>query len=114
MAKAQQDARERARARRLAVDAERIARDQKVEDAAADYFAGADRIAELSAEIAQTEARMGQAIDRLIELGETQARVAALLEIPAPEVKRLKSKPAPTQRPAAETEPTGPDTDQPE
>jgi predicted transcriptional regulator len=37
---------------------------------------------------------MGQAVDRLIALGETQARVAALLEISTQEVKRLKSRPA--------------------
>lgn len=85
------DARERARKARLRVDAEREQRDRKIEDAAADYFTAADNYAEVSRKLEEIESRMGTAVKSLLDLGESQVRIAALLGIDTKEVRRLRA-----------------------
>ncbi|PFG45052.1 hypothetical protein ATJ97_0105 [Georgenia soli] len=85
------DARERARLARLRVDAEREQRDRKIEDAAAEYFTALDEHGELAAKLKAIESRMHTAVLDLLDLGESQARVAALLEIEAREVRRIRA-----------------------
>lgn len=86
----QVDARERARQARLRVDAERERRDRKIEEAAADYFNAADDYAEIASELHRVENRMSTAVKALLNLGESQARIAALLGLDTKEVRRLR------------------------
>lgn len=85
------DARERARKARLRVDTQREQRDRKIEDAAADYFTAADDYAEAANKLEEIESRMRTAVKSLLDLGESQARIAALLEIDTKEVRRLRA-----------------------
>lgn len=82
-------ARERARAARLRVDAERAKRDAKVEDHAAAFFDALDARAALLVEVDEREREMGRAVADLLALDEPRGRVADLLEINAKELRRL-------------------------
>lgn len=82
-------ARSRARERRLALDAERRRRDERVDVAVADFdLAAADREAALSA-VAACEVAMGAALAQVLAEGESVDRAAALCEVNASEVRRL-------------------------
>lgn len=84
-------ARERARAARLRVDQDRAERDRKIEDAAARFFVAADKRAAIVAQLDALDADAGEAVRDLLDLGESQARTAALLDIDAREVRRLRA-----------------------
>lgn len=84
-------ARERARAARLRIDAEREARDRAIEEAAAGFFESSDRRDALAAELTAVERDMGERLDALAELGENAKRIGELLELPAPEQRRLRA-----------------------
>lgn len=90
-------ARDRARARRLELDAERAKRDELIEEAAAMYFEAADEREELLAQIEDADDRRAAAFQRLTELGESPARITALLEIDTKEIKALRGRKAPRQ-----------------
>lgn len=83
-------ARERARQRRLELDAERAARDAQIEDATAAFYESADTCEDLREQIAAAETAMGTAIQTLLDLKESPQRIQALLDIDATEYKRLK------------------------
>ncbi|WP_154793215.1 hypothetical protein [Occultella kanbiaonis] len=76
-------ARERARQRRLELDAERARRDEQIEQAAAEFFQaqGAHR---------EAAARMGAAAATLAALGESSQRIQLLLEVSAADLRRLR------------------------
>ena len=82
-------ARNRARERRLALDADRRRREERVDVAVADFdLASANREAALATVIA-CEVAMGAALSRVLTEGESMERAAALCEINASEVRRL-------------------------
>ena len=80
------DARERARARRIALDVDRARRDERIEAATAAYIEAFDALA---AAVAAGEARLGAAFGALRDEGESVTRIAALCETNAAEVRRL-------------------------
>lgn len=82
-------ARERARERRLKLDAERARRDEQIEEAAAEFFEAEDRREELLRQIADVERAMGDAVVKLSGLGESAQRVRTLLDTDARTVRRL-------------------------
>lgn len=79
-------ARKRARDARIRVDADRVARDGRVEDAAADFFTASE---ELTRTVARLELAMGRALAKLAGEGETVERIAAMCEVSAADVRRL-------------------------
>ena len=85
------DARERARQARLKIDAERDRRDQEIEEAAARYFTAHDERSDLLLQLEAVEDRLRAMVGELLDLGESPARVAALLGIEAKGVRRLRS-----------------------
>jgi len=85
------EARERARRARQQVDAERDARDRKIEDAAAAYFMASDEYSAIEKQLAEIEQKMASAIGELVELRESAPRIAALLGIEVRAVRRLRN-----------------------
>lgn len=82
-------ARNRARERRLALDADRRRRDERVDVAVADFdLAAADREAALAA-VTACEVAMGSALSAVLAEGESTERAAALCEVNPSEVRRL-------------------------
>jgi hypothetical protein len=98
--------RDRAREARLALDAERARRDEKIEDAAAKFFDAVEERAELVAQLDGLDTTMGAAIEALTTLGEPVNRIAALLDIDVKEVRRLR--PAEQRKPTAAPRSTAP------
>lgn len=90
-------ARERARAARLRVDAERTRRDRAVEDAASAFFVAWD-------ERATAERKAGDAVAQLRLIGLGPRQITALLELPMSEVRRLC--PDTTTQPSARSAPS--------
>lgn len=86
---AQVAARQRARQARLELDAERIAREEQVDDAAADYLLLADERATLLESIRTIEKRMLAPVSRLVELGESRRRIVALLDLGTDDARRV-------------------------
>lgn len=84
------DNRERARQRRAELDAERARRDAAIEDAASTFFDADDARDELMAKLEAIDLDRALAIQTLVELKETNPRIAQLLDIPAAEVRRLR------------------------
>jgi hypothetical protein len=84
------DNRERARQRRAELDAERARRDAAVEDAASTFFDADDARDELLTKLDAIDLDRALAIQALVELKETNPRIAQLLDIPAAEVRRLR------------------------
>ena len=92
-------ARERARAARLRLDAERAQRDEQIEGAAARYFEAVDARDTIERQIetlrekirATVEVDMGSALHDLTNLGETAARQRELLGIDEAERRRLRA-----------------------
>jgi len=83
------DALERARAARLRLDVEREQRDRQIEEAAAAYFSNDDVRAELLRQVEAVEAEIATSLRRLRALGESNARIAQLLDVSAADVKRI-------------------------
>ncbi len=84
------DNRERARQRRAELDAERAQRDAAVEDAASTFFDANDARDELLTKLDAIDLDRALAIQALVDLKETNPRIAQLLDIPAAEVRRLR------------------------
>jgi hypothetical protein len=89
------DNRERARQRRAELDAERARRDAAIEDAASTFFDADDARDELVAKLDAIDLDRALAIQALVDLKETNPRIAQLLDIPAAEVRRLRELSAP-------------------
>ncbi|WP_147915216.1 hypothetical protein [Ruania zhangjianzhongii] len=71
------------------MDAERIAREEQVDDAAADYLLLADERATLLQSVHAVEERMLAPVTRLVELGESRRRILALLNLEADDARRV-------------------------
>ena len=98
------DNRERARQRRAELDAERARRDAAIEEAASTFFDANDDRDELIAKLDAIDVDRALAVQSLVELKETNPRIAQLLDIPAAEVRRLRELGAgETSVPAADT-----------
>jgi hypothetical protein len=98
------DNRERARQRRAELDAERARRDAAIEEAASTFFDANDDREELIAKLDAIDVDRALAVQSLVELKETNPRIAQLLDIPVAEVRRLRELGAgETPVPAAET-----------
>ena len=82
------DALERARAARLRLDVEREQRDRQIEEVAAAYFGDDDVRGELLRQVEAVEAEMATSLRRLRDLGESNARIAKLLDISAADVRK--------------------------
>lgn len=83
------DALERARAARLRLDVEREQRDRQIEEVAAAYFSNDEARAELLRQVEAVETEMATSLRRLRDLGESNARIAQLLDVSAVEVKKM-------------------------
>ena len=68
------------------MDADRVARDGRVETAAAEFFTAQE---ELTRTIERAERSMGRAVGKLLSEGESVARVAALVGVAEADVRRL-------------------------
>jgi hypothetical protein len=84
------DNRERARQRRAELDAERARRDAAIEEAASTFFDANDDREELIAKLDAIDVDRALAVQSLVELKETNPRIAQLLDIPVAEVRRLR------------------------
>lgn len=82
-------ARARARERRLALDADRRKRDERVDEAVADFEIAADALRDAHAAVAAAEVGMGRAAAAVLAEGETVERAAALCQSTSAEVRRL-------------------------
>lgn len=83
-------ARKLARERRLKLDVDRAARDQRIEDAAAVVFVAQVERGEALAAVAAAETLMAVSVRTLLEAeGLTQAQTAELLDLDTAEVRRL-------------------------
>lgn len=97
-------ARERARAAKAKLDAERAERDKKIEAAATDFYVAAGLVEDLEQQIEDARGSMSAAVVALGDLGEPVDRIAALCGVTAPEVRALKK--------AGSKKKTGPADDQ--
>jgi hypothetical protein len=84
------DNRERARQRRAELDAERARRDAAIEEAASTFFDANDDREDLIAKLDAIDVDRALAVQSLVELKETNPRIAQLLDIPVAEVRRLR------------------------
>lgn len=102
---AKKDNRERARQRRAELDAERARRDAAIEDAASTFFDADDARDELLSKLDAIDLDRALAIQTLVDLKETNPRIAQLLDVPAAEVRRLRELVAAPASPRASAEP---------
>lgn len=99
-----QEARSRARSARLRLDAARAERDKKIEDAAAAFFTAFDERESLMEKVDALDERMNEQIRELLELRESQTRIADLLSIDRRRVREARqggSGSAPRQEPTS-------------
>ena len=104
----EQTARTKARERRIAVDKKRVERErreERIEDAATPFFAGAKARTAGLARVEAAEDAMGAGVRHLLEAGLTGARAAELCEISSSQLKKLRARTAETgaTRPSAES-----------
>lgn len=95
------DNRERARQRRAELDAERARRDAAIEEAASTFFDANDDREGLIAKLDAIDVGRALAVQSLVELKETNPRIAQLLDIPVAEVRRLRDLGAKSASPSA-------------
>lgn len=93
-------ARAKARQRRAAQDQDRVARERRIEDAAAAFFVQADKRAAALDAVDEVETVMGSLLLTMLDEGEDVERVAELCEVDASDVRRW-SRRARADRPAA-------------
>jgi hypothetical protein len=99
----ERDARlERARQRRLALDADRAAREARIDAAVADVYQAQDDRQEAARASELAEQRIGEAINRILGEGVPLAQVAELTELSVTQVQRLKAAAAANPTPSAE------------
>jgi hypothetical protein len=114
IAKSQQQARAKARQRRIALDHDRALRDERVEAAAGEVFLALAERADASGQVKAAEVRVGDALQRILAEGIKADGVAQLCDLPVGEVHRLR-RAAQTaqdsrsdQYPASEAQPRSP------
>lgn len=83
-------ARERARQRRLELDAERRRHDERVEAVVGDYIGLEDQRQQLREKIAAIEVQMDEPIRDLLALGQSSRRIEALLELSPDEARAIR------------------------
>ncbi len=83
-------ARERARAAKAVLDAERRDHEKAVEDATTTYYEAEDARGAAIAALEDADTARGAAVQSLLDLGEPPARVAVLVGLTAAEVRKLK------------------------
>lgn len=82
-------ARTKARERRIALDAERVAREKRVEDSATAFYVAADQHAARVTELHQTERVMGSHLAAMVAEDQDVERVAALCDLTTARVRQL-------------------------
>ena len=90
IAKSQQQARAKARQRRIALDHDRAMRDERVEAAAGEAILALAERADASAQVQAAEIRAGAALQRILAEGIKADGVAQLCDLPVGEVHRLR------------------------
>jgi len=83
-------ARERARAAKAVLDAERRDHEKAVEDATTPYYEAQDARDTAMAALEDADTARGAAVQALLDLGEPPTRVAVLVGLTATEVRKLK------------------------
>jgi len=90
IAKSQQQARAKARQRRIALDHDRAIRDERVEAAAGEVFLALAERADAWDRVQAAEIRAGDALQRILAEGIKADGVAQLCDLPVGEVHRLR------------------------
>lgn len=90
VAKSQQQARAKARQRRIELDHDRAAHDERVEAAAVEAILALTERDEALGQVSAAEVRVGEALLRIIALGIKVGGVARLCDLSAGEVHRLR------------------------
>jgi len=90
IAKSQQLARAKARQRRIALDHDRVIRDERVEAAAGEVFLALAERADALGQVQAAEVRVGDALRRILAEGVKADGVAQLCDLPVGEVHRLR------------------------
>ena len=90
IAKSQQQARAKARQRRIALDHDRAMRDERVEAAAGEAILALAERVDASAQVQAAEVRVGEALWRILAEGIKADGVAQLCDLPIGEVHRLR------------------------
>jgi hypothetical protein len=90
VAKSQQQARAKARQRRIALDHDRTVRDEHVEEAAGEVFLALAERADALGQVQAAEIRGGDALQRILAEGIKADGVAQLCDLPVGEVHRLR------------------------
>ena len=83
IAKSQQQARAKARQRRIALDHDRAVRDERVEAAAGEVFLALAERADASGQVRAAEVRVGDALQRILAEGIKADGVAQLCDCPS-------------------------------
>lgn len=83
-------ARERARAAKAVLDAERRDHEKSVEDATTTYYEAQDARDAAMAALEDADTARGAAVQTLLDLGEPPARVAVLVGLSVAEVRKLR------------------------
>ena len=115
IAKSQQQARAKARQRRIALDHDRAMRDERVEAAAGEAILALAERVDASAQVQAAEVRVGDALRRILAEGIKADGVAQLCDLPIGEVHRLRRAAQTMQDsrgiadPACELQPRAPD-----
>lgn len=103
----QQQARERARRRRIALDHDRTARDERVESAAAQAILALGERDDALGRVRAAEGRIGDAVRRIIDEGVNVDGVARLCDVSAGEVRRLRRAAEAARDPSSTAYPAG-------
>ena len=115
IAKSQQQARAKARQRRIALDHDRAVRDERVEAAAGEAILALAERADAWGQVQTAEVRVGDALQRILAEGIKADGVAQLCDLPVSEVHRLRRAAQTVQDsrgdadPACEAQPSSPD-----
>jgi len=96
-------ARERARAAKAVLDAERRDHEKAVEDATTTYYEAEDARDAAMAALEDADTARGAAVQSLLDLGEPPARVAVLVGLTAAEVRKLRRTAAAAAEDSTET-----------
>lgn len=115
IAKSQQQARAKARQRRISLDHDRAVRDERVEAAAGEVFLALAERADAWGQVQAAEVRVGEAVQQILAEGIKADGVAQLCDLPVGEVHRLRraaqtaQNSRPDADPAYEAQPKSPD-----
>ena len=105
IAKSQQQARAKARQRRIALDHDRAMRDERVEAAAGEAILALAERADASAQVQAAEIRVGDALRRILAEGIKADGVAQLCDLTVGEVHRLRRAAQTMQDPGGDADP---------